>query len=101
MFATLQREGSQVQLEYPDMRLAMNMATMPKLEYLCATIGDRQCQIKQLVAEVQEQNIQGVEFPAHKHVKAAMEIPWTMVHKNQMNVCLPCQTGTAQNQQTC
>jgi len=101
MFAPLQREGGQVQLEQPDLRLALNMATMLELEYMRATMEDRQRRFKQLLAKVQKQNMQGVEFPAYKHVKAAMEIPWAMVRKNQMNVCLPCQNGTAQNQQTC
>ena len=56
--------------------------------------------IKKPQAEVREGKKQGVEFPGHKNVKAAMERHPAMLWENQTDGCLPCQNGTAQNPQT-
>ena len=57
--------------------------------------------IKKPRAKVQKEMKQGVEFPEHKKVNAAMERHPVMVYKNHKAGCLPCQNGIAKNPQTC
>lgn len=47
------------------MGLAMDLANMAKGGFLCGTIKELQSQIKNRLAEVQEGEKRGVEFPAH------------------------------------
>jgi len=100
MSATMARQGGQVQLEQSNMHLALNMAKMAKGVFLRATIEETQFLIKKPRAEVREEKQQGVEFPGHKTVKAAMERHPAMLWENQTDGCLPCHNGTAKNPQT-
>jgi len=100
MSATMVRQGGRVQLEQSDMRLALNMAKMAKGGFLRAAIEEMQQPIRKPRAEVEEKN-RGVEFPAHEKVEAAIERHPSMVLKNHMDGCLPCQNRTAKNPQTC
>ena len=43
---------------------------------------------------------QGVEFPGHSKVKAAIQRHLAMLRHNQTSGCLPCQNGTAKNLRT-
>jgi len=43
---------------------------------------------------------QGVEFPRHNKVIAAIERHPAMVRQNQTNVCLACQNGTTKKPET-
>ena len=101
MSATMARQGGRVQLEQSDMHLALNMAKMAKGGISCAAIEETQQQIKKPRAEVREEKKRGVEFPMHNKVKAAIEWHPAMVRENQTDGCLPCQTGTAKNPETC
>jgi len=101
MSATKAGQGGRVQLEQSDMHLALNMAKMAKEGFSCAAIEESQQLIKKLCAEVQEMKKQGVLFPGHNEVKAAIERYPAMVQENQMDGCVPCQNGTAKNPQTC
>jgi len=94
-------QGGWVQVEQSDMCLALNMAKMAKGGFSRATIEETQFLIKEPRAEVQEGKKQGVEFPGHENVKAAMDRHPAMLRENQTDCCLPCQSGTAQNPQTC
>jgi len=100
MSATMARQGGRVQLEQSDMRLALNMAKMAKWGFSRAAIEETQQLIQKPRAEVREEKKQGVKFPGHKKVKAAMERYPAMVYRNHMAGCLPCQNGTAKNPQT-
>jgi len=65
MPATMARQGSRVQLEQSDMRLAFIMAKMTQGGFLRAAIEETQQLIKKPRAEVREDKKQGVEFPGH------------------------------------
>jgi len=101
MSATMARQGGRVQLEQSDMRLALTMAKMAKVEFSHATIEETRFLIKKPRAEVREDKKRGVEFPRHKNVKTAMERHLAMLRENQKDGCLACQNVTAQNPQTC
>jgi len=100
MSGTMARQGGQVQLEQSDMRLALNMARMAKGGFCRAAIDETQFLIKTPRSEVREEKTRGFEFPGGINVKAAMERIPAMLQENQMDSCLPCQIGTAQNPQT-
>jgi hypothetical protein len=67
------RQGGRVQLEQFDMRLAFIMAKMAKECFSQAAIEKTKYPIKKPCAEVREEKQQGVEFLAHKQVKAAIK----------------------------
>jgi len=100
MSATMARQGDQVQLEQSNMRLALNMAKMAKEGFSRATIEKTKYLIKKPRAEVWEEKKQGVEFPGHNKVKAAIQRHPAMLRQNQTSGCLPCQNGTSKNPQT-
>jgi len=100
MSATMARQGGWVQLEQSDRRLAFNMAKMAKEGFSRAAIEETQRLIKKPRAEVREEKMRGVEFPAHEKVKAAIETHPAMVYKNHTDSCLPCQNTTVMNLQT-
>jgi len=100
MSATMARQGGWVQLEQSDLCLARNMAKMAKGGFSRDAIEETQQQIKKPRAEVREEKKQGVEFPGHQMLKAAMERHPAMVYKNHTAGYLPCQNGTAKNPQT-
>jgi len=83
------------------MRLALNMAKMPKLGFSRATIEETNYLIQKPGAEVWEEKKRGVEFPGHKKVKAAIQRHLAMLRQNQTSGCRPCQNGTGKNPQTC
>jgi len=97
MSATMARQGGRSQLEQSDMRQALNIAKIANRGFSRAAIEETQFQIKQPGAEVREEKKRGDEFPGNKNVKAAMERHLAMLWENQMDGCLPCQNGTAQN----
>jgi len=82
------------------MRLPSNMAKVAKEGFSRAAIEETQQLIKKPCSEVREGKKQGVMFPGHNNVKAAMEMHPAMVHESQMDGCLPCKNGTAKNLQT-
>jgi len=100
MSATMARQGGQVQLEQSDMSLALNMAKMSKESYLPASLEQTKYLIKKQRAKVQQEKKQGIEFPGHNKVKAAIQRHTAMLRYNQTSSCLPCQNGTAKNPQT-
>jgi len=99
MSATMATQGGRVQLEQSDMRLALDMPKMAKGGCSRAAMEESQFLIKKPRGEVQEEKQWGVEFPAHKNVKAAMERHPAMLWENQMDGCLHCQNGPAQDPQ--
>jgi len=100
MSATMARQGGRVQLEQSDMRMALNMAKMAKEGFSRAAIEETKYLIKQPRPEVQQEKKQGVEFPGHTKVKAAIQRHPAMLRHNQTPGCLPCQNGTAKIPQT-
>jgi len=99
MSATLARQGGRVQLEQSDMHLALNMTTMATDVFSHTATEERQQVIKKLRAEVREEVMQGVVFPGHNKVKAAIQWHPAIVRENQTDGCLPCQNGKAKNLQ--
>jgi hypothetical protein len=99
MSATMASQGGRVQLEKCDMRLALNMAKMPKEGISRAAIEETKYVIKKPHAEVREEKMRGVEFPGDEKVKAAIKRHLAMFRHNQTSGCLPCQNGTAKNPQ--
>jgi len=99
MSATMARKGGRVQLEQSDMRLALNMAKTAKGGFSRTAIEEMQFLIKKPRAEVREEKKRGVESPGHKYVKAAMEWHLARLRENQMDGCLPCETGIAHQPQ--
>jgi len=95
MSATLVRQAGRVRLEQSDMRLALNMAKMAKGGFSRAAMEETQQLIENPRTEVREEKKQGVEYPGHRKVKAAIERHPGMVYENQTDGCLPCQNGTA------
>jgi len=100
MSATMARQGVRVQLEQSDMRLALSMARMATEGFSHAAIKETKYLIKGPRAEVREMKKRGVEFPAHKKMKAAIQRRPAMLRQNQTSSCLPCQNGTEKNPQT-
>jgi len=100
MSATMARQGGRVHLEQSDMRLVLSMAKMAQGGCSRASIEEMQLLIIRPRVEVREDTKQGVEFPGDKNMKAAMERDPAMLRENQIDGCLPCQNGPAQNPQT-
>jgi len=100
MSSTMARQGGRVQLEQSDMRLALNMAKMAKEGFSRAAIEETKYRIKKPPAKVQEEKKQGVEFPGHNKVKAAIQRHPAMLRQNQTSGCLPCRNGTAKSPRT-
>ena len=100
MTATMASHGGRIQLEQSDMRLALNMATMAKGEFLRAAMEETYFLINKPRAGVREDKKRGVELPGHEIVKAAIKRHLAMLWENQMDGCLPCQNDKAQNHQT-
>jgi len=100
MSATMARQGGQVQLEQSNLRLAFNMAKMAKGGFSQAAIEETQQLIKNPLAEVWEAKEQGVLFPGHNKVEAAIQRHLAMVCGNQKAGSLPSQHGTVMNSKT-
>jgi len=100
MSASMARQGGWVQLEQSDMRLALNRAKMAKEGLLRAAIEETHYRIKKPRTEVQEEKKHGVEFPARRKVKAAIERQLALLRENHPDRCLPCPNCTAYNLQT-
>jgi len=100
MSATVGRQGGRVQLEQSDMRLVLNMAKMAKQGFSHAAIEETKYLIKKPRPEVPEEKKQGVEFPGHEKVKAAIQRHPAMLRQNQTSGCHSCQNGTAKNMHT-
>jgi len=100
MSATVARQGGRVQLEQSDMRLALNMAKMAKDGFSRAAIEEKTYLIQKPRDEGQEEEMRGVEFPGHNMLKATIQRNPAMLRQNQTSSCLPCQNGSAKNQQT-
>jgi len=83
MSATMARQGGRVQLEQYDMHLALNMAKIAKEGFSRAAIEETKHLIKKPRTEVREEKKQGVEFPVHKKVKAAIQSHPVMIRQNQ------------------
>jgi hypothetical protein len=98
--ANMAKEGGRVHLEQSDMRLALNMAKMDKEGFSRAAIKETKYLIQKPRAEVRAEKKQGVEFPGHKMVKAAIQGHPAMLRHIQTSGCLPCQNDTAKNPQT-
>jgi len=75
------RQGGRIQLEQSDMRLAWNMAKMPKAGFLCTSIQYMQQLMKEPRAEVQEEKKQGVQSPGHTMVNTGIDRHPAMVYK--------------------
>jgi hypothetical protein len=101
MSATIARQGGWVQLEQSNMHLALNMANMAKAGYSCTAIEETQHLSKKPRAIVREVQKQGVDFPRHNKVKAAIERHPAIVSENLTDGYLPGQNCTAKNPQTC
>jgi len=89
-----------VELEQPNMPLALSMAKMAKGGFSRAAIEEMQYVIQKPCTEVREEKKWGVECPGHQMVKAAIERHPAMLHQNHIPRCLPCQNSTANNPQT-
>jgi len=100
MSATMVGQRGRVQQEQSNKCLALNMGKMAKGGFSHAAIKETQQLIKEPRAEVQQENKQGVEFPGHERVKAAIQRQPAMVYTHHTDGCLPCQNGTAMNLQT-
>ena len=70
---------------------------MAKGGFSRAAIEETRELIKKPHAEVREKKKQGVEFPGHRMVKAAIERHPAMVYETQTDGCLPSQNATAKN----
>jgi hypothetical protein len=100
MSATMARQGGRIQLAQSDMRLVLNMAKMAKEGVSRAAIEETKYRIKKTRAEVREEKQQGVEFPGHNKVKAAIQRHPGMLRYNQTSGSPPCQNPAANNLQT-
>jgi len=67
---------------------------MAKGGFSRAKLEDMQYLIKKPRAKVRYETLQGVEFPGHKIVKAAIKRNLAMLHQNHMAGFLSCQNGT-------
>ena len=100
MSGTMARQGGRVQLEQSEKRLPMNMANMAIEGFSHGAINETKYLIKKSPSQAGVEKKRGVEFPAHKEVKAAIQRHPAMLHQNQTSGCLPCQNGTPKNPQT-
>jgi len=73
MSAAMARQGGPIQLKQCYMRLVLIVAKMVKEGFSPATIDETQFLINKPPAEVSDEKKQGIEFPAHTMVKAAIE----------------------------
>jgi len=94
-------QGGQVQLEQLDMRLAFDMAKMARRGFSRASIDDTQQLIKKPRSKVWGDKKHGVDIPGRNNVKAAIERHLAILRQNHRARCLPSQTATANNLQTC
>jgi hypothetical protein len=101
MSGTMASQGSGVQLEQSDRRLALNMAKLPKDGLLRGGVEETKYLIKKPRAEVREEMKRAVEFPGYKKVKAAIQRQPAMLRHNQTSGYLPYQNGITKNPQTC
>jgi hypothetical protein len=90
MSAAMARKGGGVQVDQSNKRLTMNITKMAQVWYLCTAIEEMQNLINKPCTNVREEEKWGVEFPAYKHVKAAIATHPAMVHNNQTDGCFPC-----------
>jgi hypothetical protein len=100
MSATIARQGVRVQLEQSNMRRALNMAKFAKGGFSRTAVEETLYLIKKPCAVVREEKKRGVQFPAHKKVKAAIVRHLAVLCQNHMPGCLLCQNGAAKNLQT-
>jgi len=70
-------------------------------QFLPAAIEETESLIRKPPTEVREGKKWGVEFPGHKQVKATIERHRAMLRRTQTDWCIPYQTCTANNPQTC
>jgi hypothetical protein len=82
------------------MHLGLNMGKMAKEGFLRAAIEETKYLIKKSRGMVREEKKQGVRFPAHNKLKAAIQRHPAMLRQNQTSGFLPWQYGTAKNPQT-
>ena len=101
MSATIARQGVRIQLKQLDTRLALNMANVAKEAFSRTAIQESKYLIKAPRTKVRAEKKQGVVFPGHKKVMAAIERHPAMLCQNHMPRCLPCQNCTTKNPQTC
>jgi hypothetical protein len=95
--AIMARQGGSLQWELSNMHLTLNMAIMGKGGVSRTSIEEMQYVIKKCHAEVLEETTQGVEFPEHKWVNAAMERHQAMLHPDHTAGCVLDQNGTTKN----
>jgi len=76
------------------------MAKMARGGFLHATVEEMQDLIKKPRIEVWEKKKQGVEFPRHEKVKAAIVRHPAILRQNQTDGCLLCPNCNAKNPQT-
>jgi hypothetical protein len=100
MSATILRQGGRVLLEQSNMCLGLNIGKMAKGGFSCDAKEETQQLNKKSQADVQHVKMRGDEFPGHQKVKDAMERHPAMVHKTQIDGCLPCENGTEMNSDT-
>jgi hypothetical protein len=81
------------------MHPALNMANMTKEGFSHMTIEETKYLFKTPCIEDRAKKMQGVEFPAHKKVMAAIDRHPAMICQNHMAGCLPCQNETVKNLQ--
>jgi hypothetical protein len=101
MAATIATQGGRVLLEHSDMSLASNMAKMAKEGCMRAAIEETKYVIIKPCADVREEKMRGVEFPAYETVRVAMQRHPAMLRQYHMSGCPPCQNGTTKYPQTC
>jgi hypothetical protein len=94
------RQRVNVQLEQSDMSLALTMAKIANRGFSCTAIGEMQNLITKTRTNVRNKKKQGVQFPGHKQVKAAIERHLAMLCHNHTPGCLLWQNGTRYNPQT-
>jgi len=94
------RQSVWVPLEQSDMCIALNKAKMAKGVCLHAATKEMEYLIKIPSTKVWEKMMQGVEFPGHTNVKAAMVWHPGILWEHHMDGYVPCQNGTALNPQT-
>jgi len=100
MSASMAREGGRVELQQSELRAALNIDKMAQWWFSCTTKEETQHLIKKPWAKYQAERMQGVVFPGHDKVRAAIERHLAMDHENRTDGFHPCQDGTAINQQT-
>lgn len=100
MSATMVSQVGHVQIQHPDLRLTLNLATMAKGSVSPTAIEGTPQLNKKPCAKVWEQKKQSFVLSGHSKVNAAIERHHAMVHKNLIGSWLLCQNGTERNAQT-